>query len=138
MNNCPFSVGDTVRRLVGTSSNTKPGFVGKIKRIYSGQSFADLHFEDGAQGTYWLDRPDGWERVPAQEEPKSAERGTYLVVEVAADGSVSPLVNPQHVYWVDAEADAARMAEAVPRRTSGVLKLIGTVSMKPTWSDPQE
>lgn len=62
--NCPFKVGDTVRRVLGTSTDTKPGFQGEISRIRgcSGGGY-DLHFTTGECGTYWIDRPDGWALV---------------------------------------------------------------------------
>ncbi|WP_313196184.1 hypothetical protein [Shinella zoogloeoides] len=139
MNKCPFRVGDTVRRVKGTSTTTRPGFVGKIKSIHPCLlSGFDLWFEGGAVGSYWYDRRDHWELVPTSgEEPKSAEKGTYVVAYIdGADGPLFTETSHSFTYWVDAEANASQCAQAAPGASFGVFKLIGSVQMRPKWSDP--
>lgn len=75
MNNCPFKVGDTVRRVSGSSTNTYPGFVGTIVRIrrFNLDGF-DLHFSNGAEGTYWSSSPDGWVIEPTVDAAPQADQ----------------------------------------------------------------
>jgi hypothetical protein len=64
MTKCPFKVGDTVRRLIGTSTDTYPGFQGEVTRIRPvSHGGYDLHFSTGECGTYWSEQPNGWELV---------------------------------------------------------------------------
>lgn len=69
-------------------------------------------------------------------EPTPAETGVFIAVKL--DKSGEPMLdarNPRFDTQEAAEKEAARAATFLPSETFGVLKLIGKVSMQPTWSD---
>lgn len=66
--------------------------------------------------------------------PEPAEEGIFVCVDIAKlEGNVVTITGPQFKYWVDAERECERASKFLPNRTFGVLKLIGEVSMKPSW-----
>lgn len=75
--------------------------------------------------------------VPACDpaDPPKAPGGLYIVVRVCGPMEIALVgEGSYHRHWVDAEAHASLLAERTPNSTFGVLKLVGTVSMKPQWS----
>jgi hypothetical protein len=74
-----------------------------------------------------------FELVPAAPEP--AEEGTFVCVDMEKlEGSVVSITGPMFKHWVDAEQECERASRFLPKHRFGVLKLVGTVKMKPSWS----
>lgn len=125
-----FKTGDKVRCTIGThNSSLKQGEIYTVSHMAKGY----VHLVEAACGGWGVAR---FELVP-DEEPKSAEKGTYVVAYIDLAGTPQLFKGaPAFNYWVDAEACASQHAEAAPGLSYGVFKLIGSVQMKPKWSDP--
>lgn len=79
--------------------------------------------------------------VPPQQLPKdppAAEKGTFIIVLVDANGDLKPSPTPKpHDYWVDAEAEAERLSKKYPGSTFMVFKGVGSVKTpapKAVWA----
>lgn len=128
MTKTTIRVGDLVRHEDGLA------FVGtetKTARVATkAGSYATLH---GCPGMYLIDC-----LVPAESEafePPAAEKGVFVCVNMdKLTGEVVQVFGPRFDYWVDAERECQKALEFRPDQTFGVLKLVGTVSMKPRWS----
>lgn len=129
-----IKVGDYVRR-----SAQRPRFIlgtraHKVTQISSSGDWMHLEgFENKSFACRFFEIVSS---PSADIEPKAAEEGTFLIVKMDRDGDTPCFIyTKRHKHWVDAEQAAQEMLHNDPEQaTYGVLKLVGTVSMQPTWS----
>ncbi len=118
-----FKVGDQVVRVCNPSGLLDKG----SKRVVVAAEGDAIQVKEG----WFLDCNFD---LDTDDDPPAAEVGTYYVALLNPKNNGYAPQHSQHDYWVDAEAEAEKMAETFPGATFAVLKLVGSVHTSIVWS----